>query len=62
MGWGVAARKKQYDTFNKILNENQPYNFGFVPNVLAVSQKSLQSFAPAPFSTLWNVEQWWVKK
>ncbi len=58
----IAARKKQYDTFNKILNENQPYNFGFVPNVLAVSQKSLQNFAPAPFSTLWNVEQWWVKK
>ena len=58
----VAARKKNYDTFNKILNENQPYNFGFVPNVLAVSQKTLQNFAPAPFSTTYNVHQWWIKK
>ena len=58
----IAARKKQYDVFNKILNENQPYNFGYVPNVLAVAQKSLQGFAPAPFSTLYNVEQWWIKK
>ncbi len=58
----IASRKKQYDTFNKILNENQPYNFGFVPNTLAVSQKALQNFAPAPFSTLYNVETWWVKK
>ncbi|MHB8631910.1 MAG: ABC transporter substrate-binding protein [Candidatus Limnocylindria bacterium] len=58
----IAARKKQYDIFNKILNENQPYNFGYVPNVLAVAQKTLQGFAPAPFSTTYNVEQWWIKK
>ena len=58
----IAARKKQYDVFNKILNENQPYNFGYVNNVLAVAQKTLQGFAPAPFSTLYNVEQWWIKK
>lgn len=25
----VATRKKHYETFNKILNEEQPYNFGF---------------------------------
>jgi len=58
----LAARRKQYDTVNKILNDNQPYNFGFVPNVIAVAQKSLQGFAPAPFSTLYNVQEWWIKK
>lgn len=58
----TAARKKQYETFNKILNENQPYNFGYSNNVLAVSQKSLQNFAPASFSTIYNVYQWWIKK
>ena len=58
----IAARKKNYETFNKILNENQPYNFGYSSNVLAVSQKTLQNFLPASYSTLWNVEQWWVKK
>ena len=48
----TAARKTNYETFNKILNENQPYNFGYSNNVLAVSQKSLQNFAPAPFQTV----------
>jgi peptide/nickel transport system substrate-binding protein len=58
----TAARKKNYETFNKILNENQPYNFGYSNNTLAVSQKTLQNFAPASFSTLYNVHEWWVKK
>ncbi|HEX6061496.1 MAG TPA: ABC transporter substrate-binding protein [Candidatus Limnocylindria bacterium] len=58
----LAARKKQYETFNQILNENQPYNFGYANNVLAVSQNSLQNFKPGSFSTVYNVYQWWVKK
>ena len=58
----IASRKKNYETFNKILNDNQPYNFGYVPNVLAGSQKSLQGFAPAPFATIYNVYEWWIKQ
>ncbi len=58
----TAARKANYETFNKILNENQPYNFGYSNNVLAVSQKTLQNFAPASFSTIYNVHEWWIKK
>jgi len=58
----LAARRKNYDTFNKVLNEQQPYNFGYVPNVLAVSSKTLQNFDPAPFSTVYNVQDWWIKK
>lgn len=58
----TAARKANYETFNKILNENQPYNFGYSNNVLAVSQKSLQNFTPAPFQTVYNVQEWWIKK
>ena len=57
----TAARKKNYETFNKILNENQPYNFGYANNVLAVSQKTLQAFAPGSFSTTYNIYQWWIK-
>ncbi|MGH9896855.1 MAG: ABC transporter substrate-binding protein, partial [bacterium] len=37
----VAARKGHYQTFNKILNEEQPYNFGFGNNVLWVMDKDL---------------------
>ncbi|HAL26810.1 MAG TPA: hypothetical protein DCP25_08740 [Chloroflexi bacterium] len=58
----IAARKKQYETFNQILNENQPYNFGYANNVLAVSQNSMQNFKPGSFSTVYNVYQWWIKK
>jgi peptide/nickel transport system substrate-binding protein len=58
----IAARKKQYETFNQILNENQPYNFGYAANVLAVSQNSLQNFKPGSFASVYNVYQWWVKQ
>ena len=58
----TAARKAQYETFNKILNENQPYNFGYANNVLVGSQKTLQNFDPASFSQIWNVQTWWIKQ
>ncbi|MDQ2915292.1 MAG: ABC transporter substrate-binding protein [Chloroflexota bacterium] len=58
----IATRKKNYETFNKILNDQQPYNFGFVPNTLAASQKTLQNFNPAPFATVYNVHEWWIKQ
>jgi peptide/nickel transport system substrate-binding protein len=58
----TAARKKQYETFNKILNENQPYNFGYANNVIVGSQKTLQNFDPGSFSQIWNVEKWWIKQ
>ena len=58
----VAARKAHYEVVNKILNENQPYNFGYSNNTLAASQTSLQNFAPASFSTIYNVHEWWIKK
>ena len=56
-----AARKKAYETFNKIVNDEQPYNFGFSPNAIAVAQKNLQQFLPDTFATYWNIEKWWVR-
>ena len=56
-----AARKKAYETFNKILNDEQPYNFGFAANTIAVAQKNLQEFKPDTFGTYWNIEKWWIK-
>jgi hypothetical protein len=58
----IAARKQSYETFNRILNENQPYNFGYSSNVLAVSQKTLQGFDPGSFGTTYNIHEWWIKK
>jgi len=58
----IATRKKNYETFNKILNENQPYNFGYANNVIVGSQKTLQGFDPHPFNQIYNVYQWWIKQ
>jgi len=58
----LATRKKHYATFNKLLNEEQPYNFGFAATVLTATQKSMQNFKPGSFSTRWNIHEWWFKK
>ncbi|MGH2490471.1 MAG: ABC transporter substrate-binding protein, partial [Candidatus Limnocylindria bacterium] len=58
----IATRKAHYATFNNILNEEQPYNFGFANNTLAVTAKNLENFKPGPFSTTYNINEWWFKK
>lgn len=45
-----ADRKAAYKTANKILNEEQPYNFGFAQNVLLVVNKKIQGIDPGPFT------------
>jgi ABC-type transport system substrate-binding protein len=59
----LADRKAAYNTFNKQLNEEQPYNFGYAQNVLLVANKRLQGPEPGPFKrlSLWNSEKWWIK-
>ena len=57
-----AERKKNYETFNKILNDEQPYNFGFSPNTLLVTPQSLRAIDPATFGSTWNIEKWWFKQ
>jgi peptide/nickel transport system substrate-binding protein len=58
----IASRKKAYDTVAKILNDEQPYNFGFGSNNLATSDKSIQNFAPTTYGVRYNVNEWWIKK
>lgn len=57
-----AARKKAYETFDRILNDEQPYNFGFAPHAIAVSQKNLREFRPDTFGVHWNIERWWIQR
>ncbi|HUQ17824.1 MAG TPA: ABC transporter substrate-binding protein [Candidatus Saccharimonadales bacterium] len=57
----LAARKKAYEAVYRILNDEQPYNFGYSPNVIAVTQRSLREFAPDTFGTYWNIEKWWLQ-
>ncbi len=58
----LAARKRSYEAFNKILNEDQPYDFGFSPKTLLVVPKSMREFDPGSFGTAWNVERWWYRR
>lgn len=57
-----AERKKNYETFNKILNEEQPYMFGFSPNTLLVVPQNLRAIDPGTFGSTWNLEKWWFKQ
>lgn len=58
----IATRKQKYEKFNKILNEEQPYNFGFSEIALYVTPKNLQSFKPGPFGIRYNIHEWWFKQ
>jgi peptide/nickel transport system substrate-binding protein len=45
-----ADRKAAIKTANLIVNEQQPYNFGFAVNVLLGVNKKIQGIAPGPFA------------
>jgi peptide/nickel transport system substrate-binding protein len=44
-----ADRKAAIKTANQILNDEQPYNFGFAQNVLLGVNKKIQGIDPGPF-------------
>ena len=62
-------RKAAFKAFDKQLNEDQPYNFGFAPNSLIFANKKIQGANPGPFGgntgkglVEWNMEKVWVKQ
>ena len=57
-----TTRKKSYDAFNRLLNEEQPYDFGFSPSVLLAATKDLHGFDPGTFGTYVDVEKWWLRR
>jgi peptide/nickel transport system substrate-binding protein len=58
-----ADRKAAIKTANQILNEDQPYNFGFAQNVLLGVNKKIQNVSPGPFARQGQAkpETWWVQ-
>jgi peptide/nickel transport system substrate-binding protein len=60
---GQDARKTVYAQANKILNEDQPYNFGFSQNRILATDKRIRGIEPGSYSpdATWNVEKWWIK-
>lgn len=57
-----AARKKHYETFNRLLNEDQPYNFGYAPNALIAVDPRLHLVEPGPFDASPSIEKWWLAR
>jgi peptide/nickel transport system substrate-binding protein len=58
-----ADRKAAYKTANQILNDQQPYNFGFAQNILLGVNKKVQNIVPGPFARQGQAkpETWWIQ-
>ena len=56
------ARQAAFTTFNRQVNEDVPYTFLFLRDLLYFSDASLQNFQVNRFNTavLPNVEKWWI--
>jgi peptide/nickel transport system substrate-binding protein len=57
-----ATRKKSYDTLNRLLNDQQPYAFGFAPTTLLVAPHDLRGLDPGTFATYGAIETWWFAR
>jgi peptide/nickel transport system substrate-binding protein len=59
---GVDDRKDAFKRANQILNDEQPYNFGFAANVLLGVSRKVQGIHPGPYARLGQArpETWWV--
>lgn len=60
----TGARKKAYTEIQKMLNDDAPYTFLYTADAIVFANKSIQKFEPKPFSTssLYNIEQWFIKR
>jgi peptide/nickel transport system substrate-binding protein len=59
----TAERKDAFKRANDILNDQQPYNFGFAANTLLGVSRKIQGITPGPYARLGQArpETWWVQ-
>jgi len=57
-----ADRKDAFKRANQILNEEQPYNFGFASNVLLGVNRKIHGIEPGPYAKWGQAapETWWI--
>jgi peptide/nickel transport system substrate-binding protein len=60
---GQAERKAAIHKVDQILNEDQPYNFGFANNTLLGVSKKVQNIDPGPYARFGQArpETWWIQ-
>ena len=56
----LTARKRAYDVFNRILNEDQPYNFLFWQNSFVVTSSRVRGLVPGTYVPLPDAHLWWL--
>jgi peptide/nickel transport system substrate-binding protein len=56
----VATRGELYSTIARIMNEEQPYNFGFVAMDVLVASKRLHYVTPSWQNVYPDIETWWL--
>ncbi|GFM34113.1 peptide-binding protein [Desulfovibrio subterraneus] len=57
-----AARKEAYDGVQRILHEDQPYSFLYVPYSLPIVHGRIKGIDPAPAGITHNIDRWWIPK
>jgi peptide/nickel transport system substrate-binding protein len=57
-----AVRKQNYDRFQEILAEEQPYTFLYVPYALQIIDARFKGIEPAPAGIAHNFIRWWVPR
>lgn len=56
------TRKKLYAQYSKTLNDDVPYTFLFTQDAPFFVNKVLKGVEPKTYSTIWNIEQWYIKR
>jgi peptide/nickel transport system substrate-binding protein len=61
---GQDERKNLYAQANRLLNAEQPYNFGFSANRILFADNRIRGIDPGAYSPsgTWNLEKWWIKR
>jgi len=54
--------RAHYETFNRLLNMQQPYLFAFTPDTLLASPSTLRGLAAGTFSLHADIHRWWLQK
>ena len=55
-------RKKIYHKIHKILYEDQPYMFLYIPEALVAVERRFHGIEPSPIGITYNFIDWWVPK
>ena len=61
-GCDQSARAQHYETFNRLLNTQQPYLFAFTPDALVAAPPALRGLRPGTFSLHAGIHSWWLQK